>query len=52
MSAQILQMRDYKTKEEREAEIHRLGLAIMSEALRTDTDDDRPDYTAPEKDPA
>ncbi len=38
MTAQILHIRDYKTFAEREAEIGRLGLAIVSEALNFPTD--------------
>ena len=38
MTATILQMRDYKTPEERQLEIERLGMAVVSQALELPED--------------
>lgn len=51
MSADVIQFRDYKSPEERQIEIDRIGLAIMSQALGlTESFDDPEGYIAPEDD--
>lgn len=40
MTAQIYHLRDYKTRQEREMEIERIGLAIIADALAPQDDED------------
>lgn len=47
MTAQILQIRDYETAEERQIAIDRIALRIVSEALN-----ERPDFSVFFPDPA
>lgn len=48
MTAQILHIRDYKTAQEREIEIGRMGLAAVDEALRELPTDFPTQYRAPD----
>ncbi len=36
----VIQMRDYKTRQEREMEIERIGLAIIADVLALQDDED------------
>lgn len=51
---EVIQMRDFKIRQEREIEIDRLGMAIVNEALwpteQVDASDQPDEYTAPDGD--
>lgn len=54
MTATIVQLRDYKSPEERQIEIDRFGLKVVEHALYDNAPSDMPSpvYLAPERDPA
>jgi hypothetical protein len=53
MSAEIIQLRDFKRREEREADLVRLAREIMGlDTAPSDMPPVQPNYTAPEQDPA
>jgi hypothetical protein len=53
MSAKVIQLRDYKRREENDADLVRLAREVMGlDTAPSEMPPVQPSYTAPEKDPA